>query len=146
MLPLARYTAYAPFEEKNDDFLSIVCQLQVFFTLLVTIMRRANPESQLAPIIMNVWVLTPIVIAIIMQVGCFDKVGKAWNYVLSHSTVDDKVTCRDVSPAHDCQYWSTMGECTANPDFMNLNCAKSCGFCSSTEEVKDDVLGGKDEL
>lgn len=30
-----------------------------------------------------------------------------------------------------CQYWTKSGECTKNPAWMNVNCAKSCRLCDS---------------
>ncbi|PNF39872.1 hypothetical protein B7P43_G01959 [Cryptotermes secundus] len=30
-----------------------------------------------------------------------------------------------------CQYWAKAGECTKNPAWMNVNCAKSCKLCDS---------------
>lgn len=30
-----------------------------------------------------------------------------------------------------CQYWTKAGECTKNPAWMNVNCAKSCRLCDS---------------
>ena len=53
---------------------------------------------------------------------------------------------------HDCEYWSTMGECTKNEAFMKTGCAKACGFCKVKEapstEDDDDFLDDeyKDEL
>ena len=57
-----------------------------------------------------------------------------------------------LSPEHDCEYWSTMGECTKNEAFMKGGCARSCGFCQVKEkafideEDDDDDDDGKDEL
>ena len=34
--------------------------------------------------------ITPIVLALVMQVGCLSKLGRCWNWLLEHSTVDDK--------------------------------------------------------
>ena len=39
-----------------------------------------------------------------------------------------------------CYFMSTVGECEANPAFMRVTCAASCGFCDDEAEV-DSVLG-----
>ncbi|XP_031565641.1 uncharacterized protein LOC116300825 [Actinia tenebrosa] len=36
--------------------------------------------------------------------------------------------CSDKDP-FQCPLWADRGECTANPVYMNKNCAKSCGIC-----------------
>jgi hypothetical protein len=41
-------------------------------------------------------------------------------------------------PESDCEYWSTMGECTKNVEFMRSGCARSCGFCEVAEHKADD--------
>ncbi|XP_072014278.1 uncharacterized protein [Amphiura filiformis] len=33
----------------------------------------------------------------------------------------------------ECDYWFEIGECIANPDYMLLNCQKSCGLCQDYE-------------
>jgi len=48
--------------------------------------------------------------------------------------------CRDVGLRRDCEYWSTMGECTGNEGWMREKCARACGFCSDgAEEPKDEL-------
>ena len=37
--------------------------------------------------------------------------------------------CVNTSPDKDCDYWSTMGECSKNAHFMKTECARSCGVC-----------------
>ena len=54
------------------------------------------------------------------------------------------------STDHDCEYWSTMGECVRNEAFMKTACARSCGVCTAHEdrplEKEDDDDEFKDEL
>ena len=39
---------------------------------------------------------------------------------------------------HDkCAEWAMKGECDANPSYMKVTCAKSCGAC--TEEPKQEL-------
>ena len=69
---------------------------------------------------------------------------------------DSEPPCVNTAPEHDCEYWSTMGECTANEAFMRTGCARSCGFCTVKERAvprddddeldDDDVYRAKDEL
>lgn len=62
---------------------------------------------------------------------------------------DGDAPCVNTSPEHDCEYWSTMGECTANEAFMRTACTRSCGFCTvkaramATDDDDDEF---KDEL
>merc|ERR1740117_2714380 len=49
--------------------------------------------------------------------------------------------CFDVSSKHNCEYWSTFGDCEDNVVFMRDNCARSCGVCET-----HDGDGRKDEL
>jgi len=42
--------------------------------------------------------------------------------------------CEDAHTDTDrasCASWAKGGECDRNPDYMRLNCAASCGFCST---------------
>jgi hypothetical protein len=39
-----------------------------------------------------------------------------------------KVLCKDNSD--HCEHWASVGECTKNPGFMNVDCRKSCELCS----------------
>ena len=61
--------------------------------------------------------------------------------------------CVNTAAEHDCEYWSTMGECTANEGFMRTQCARSCGVCKvreraepSDEDLDDEYSDDKDEL
>ena len=65
------------------------------------------------------------------------------------------VPCVNASPDNDCEYWSTMGECTKNAAFMKTACARSCGECKVVEKAArndddededDDDVYSKDEL
>jgi len=38
--------------------------------------------------------------------------------------------CMNISPYDDCYYWSFIGECHQNPDFMNLYCREACNLCT----------------
>eukprot|EP00794_Sanderia_malayensis_P015044 gene15044-16597_t len=38
----------------------------------------------------------------------------------------------------DCAAWASSGECQKNPDWMLVNCKKSCNACSSSQCVDND--------
>jgi hypothetical protein len=42
----------------------------------------------------------------------------------------------------NCGFWASKGECSANPGYMHLNCAKSCGTCKiqRKKEEKRKIL------
>ena len=54
-----------------------------------------------------------------------------------------RVILKSDKPDHECEYWSTMGECTKNPGFMSTACRRSCSLCAEPEEkeeIDDDLL------
>ena len=45
----------------------------------------------------------------------------------------------DCVDSHDnCQYWSTIGECEQNPNYMLANCKHSCKICTAAYDDVDD--------
>ena len=69
-------------------------------------------------------------------------------YALRYAELTLGAPCTNSAPESDCEYWSTMGECTRNEAFMKTGCARSCGFCTVKEqpvELEDDDEF-KDEL
>ena len=90
-ITFAMYTAYAPFTSHSNDILSMVCQLQIFFTLLSSILRRANPESALMALVMNLFVLMPVTLAICFQFGLLDKLSRCKAYLFGKTTLDDRM-------------------------------------------------------
>ena len=44
-------------------------------------------------------------------------------------------TCKDAN--NDCASWADGGQCTANPDYMTMNCRKSCKICSEEAAVEE---------
>lgn len=66
------YTAFAPFISHSDDVLSIVCQLQIFFTLLSAVLKQANPNSVIMSSLMPIMILIPPAVALILE---FDVKG-----------------------------------------------------------------------
>jgi hypothetical protein len=45
---------------------------------------------------------------------------------------DDNLEC--VDDESSCKYWSEVGECDNNPNFMLEHCRLSCGVCDSDQE------------
>ena len=45
--------------------------------------------------------------------------------------------CVDIGPY--CEDWSKNGECENNPDYMKVNCAKSCQQCNGEIKQKYTV-------
>ncbi len=47
---------------------------------------------------------------------------------------DKNNSCRDETDSGDCErtnceFWASENECSVNPDYMTVNCQKSCGLC-----------------
>lgn len=42
--------------------------------------------------------------------------------------------CEDVH--EQCGYWSSVGECDSNPNYMHTHCRKSCGTCAGLRQLK----------
>jgi len=49
-----------------------------------------------------------------------------------------KENCRDLNPS--CGEWQRAGQCSANPQFMLMNCRLSCGECSEKASSGSAVL------
>jgi len=53
---------------------------------------------------------------------------------------DGEVLCDNESclDSHDsCSFWFSAGECDNNPGYMQANCMKSCGICSSSKKKRE---------
>mmetsp|Transcript_15600 Transcript_15600/g.26594 ORF Transcript_15600/g.26594 Transcript_15600/m.26594 type:complete len:471 (+) Transcript_15600:99-1511(+) len=45
-----------------------------------------------------------------------------------HIEVEEELTeCKDTN--EECEHWASLGECDANPNYMQANCALSCNSC-----------------
>ena len=42
----------------------------------------------------------------------------------------------------DCGYWANHGQCQANPGYMLVNCALSCGQCTTEDEDDNNTEEG----
>lgn len=50
--------------------------------------------------------------------------------------LQDKVDCVNEDASH-CPGWAASGECQANPAYMLMSCALSCGLCPPPESRED---------
>ena len=47
--------------------------------------------------------------------------------------------CEDVAGRSKCEYWSTIGDCKTNQEYMREHCARSCGECTEQPARKDEL-------
>lgn len=71
------YMMYAPFIEDSDDLLSQVCQMQVFFSLLSSIILMSMPDSPAMGVLLPITILVPPIAAVVFQTGILDKLKAA---------------------------------------------------------------------
>jgi len=66
------YMMYSPFIDDDDDLLSQFCQLQIFFSLLSSIMLRTNPGSKVMSVLLPIIIWLPPVLAMALEGGLLD--------------------------------------------------------------------------
>lgn len=44
-----------------------------------------------------------------------------------------------------CRFWASIGECTANPDWMSVNCQLACNTCTASANLSLPIDNGKCE-
>jgi ShK domain-like len=62
----------------------------------------------------------------------------------SSSTSSSPSSCIDEN--EQCATWSKQGECTSNPHYMLLHCAKSCNSCVSAHAGTTQIVGDESDL
>ena len=67
---------YSPFEDSGDDLLSVVCQLQIFFSLLSSIILKTDPDSPTMAVLLPILIAVPPVAAFIFESGLLDELHK----------------------------------------------------------------------
>ena len=67
--PCPRSPQYAPFIDDGDDFLSQICQMQIFFSLLSTIILQTNPNSPVMAVLLPILITIPPVSGFIFEVS-----------------------------------------------------------------------------
>ena len=67
--PCPRFPQYAPFVDDGDDFLSQICQMQIFFSLLSTIILQTNPNSPVMAVLLPILITIPPVSGFIFEVS-----------------------------------------------------------------------------
>ncbi len=65
----------------------------------------------------------------LLQAFVVDAAGENdFTEVESSGVEEQEETCSD---SHDlCKFWSTIGECETNKDWMSINCKVSCDVCN----------------
>jgi len=70
------YMMYAPFIDDGDDFLSQICQMQIFFSLLSTIILKTEPNSPVMAVILPILICFPPISGFILESGVLDELKK----------------------------------------------------------------------
>eukprot|EP00240_Pyramimonas_obovata_P014899 CAMPEP_0118943362 /NCGR_PEP_ID=MMETSP1169-20130426/38154_1 /TAXON_ID=36882 /ORGANISM="Pyramimonas obovata, Strain CCMP722" /LENGTH=192 /DNA_ID=CAMNT_0006888599 /DNA_START=79 /DNA_END=654 /DNA_ORIENTATION=+ len=79
---------------------------------------------------------------VLLGVGsCYADVNDRQNAFVGYS---EKPSCVDKS--ENCDGWMTSGECTKNPGYMELNCAKSCNTCGKKEPPLAELSPDQTEI
>ena len=72
---------YAPFIDNGDDFLSQICQMQIFFSLLSTIILQVNPNSPLMAVLLPILITFPPISGFIFESGVLDELKKVASFL-----------------------------------------------------------------
>ncbi|XP_033642569.1 high choriolytic enzyme 1-like [Asterias rubens] len=70
---------------------------------------------------------------------CGDDAGTGTGTTPTNNCVDNNVNCG---------YWARVGECQRNPNYMNVNCRRSCRICTSSSNIittQENVCTDSDE-
>ena len=73
------YMMYAPFIDDGDDLLSQICQLQIFFSLLSSIILKTNPNSPAMGVLLPILIGVPPISAFVFESGLLDELAKLSN-------------------------------------------------------------------
>lgn len=68
---------YAPFVDDGDDLLSQVCQLQVFLSLLSSIILKEDSQNTVLGYLLPILIMMPPLFAVAFESGCLDLIRKA---------------------------------------------------------------------
>ena len=68
------YMMYAPFEDDGDDLLSQLCQLQIFFSLLSSIILKAAPNSVVLGYMLPVMIAVPPLCGLAFEAGLIETI------------------------------------------------------------------------
>jgi len=63
------YMMYSPFIDPSDDMLSQVCQMQIFFSLLSSLILSTNPNSPTMAVLLPIMMLLPCFTMVSLQLG-----------------------------------------------------------------------------
>ena len=68
---------YSPFEDSGDDLLSVVCQLQIFFSLLSKIILQTNPNDPVMSVLLPMMLGVPPLAGFVFESGVLDELQAA---------------------------------------------------------------------
>ena len=70
------YMMYSPFINDGDDLLSQICQMQIFFSLLSTIILQTNPNSPAMAAILPILIAFPPLMGFVFESGVLKELKK----------------------------------------------------------------------
>ena len=76
-----RSPQYAPFIDDGDDFLSQICQMQIFFSLLSTIILQTNPNSPMMAVLLPMLIAVPPISGFVFESGILDELKKVTSFL-----------------------------------------------------------------
>ena len=79
--PHPRSPQYAPFIDDGDDFLSQICQMQIFFSLLSTIILQTNPNSPMMAVLLPMLIAVPPISGFIFESGILDELKQVTSFL-----------------------------------------------------------------
>ena len=79
--PHPRSPQYAPFIDDGDDFLSQICQMQIFFSLLSTIILQTNPNSPMMAVLLPMLIAVPPISGFVFESGILDELKKVTSFL-----------------------------------------------------------------
>ena len=79
--PRPRSPQYAPFIDDGDDFLSQICQMQIFFSLLSTIILQTNPNSPMMAVLLPMLIAVPPISGFVFESGILDELKKVTSFL-----------------------------------------------------------------
>jgi hypothetical protein len=77
--------------------------------------------------------LLPLLLFLVSNIGSSGEEGSCLANTDGSCVAASEQACDD---SHErCDYWASIGECRVNPNWMEVNCRKSCNVCGSATAV-----------
>ena len=80
------YNHFAPFVEKSDDILQTVCQVQIFFALLSSIILKTNPDQEDIANILTAMLFVPPLLGLYLETPLPGELQKLYDYARGRCT------------------------------------------------------------